>query len=152
MKLYPAILAVLLYATTSVTAADQPAKLSLSIGGFLGPSYWVVLEEGKASVRYSYNPITNSIGEAAKTKTETIAIPPERWLAFKRHLDEANVWKWKSKYERKGIADGTVWHVSIQWDERTVESQGANAFPRGKQFAIFTSAVSELLGDERKFK
>ncbi len=149
VKTFFAILALLWAGLQPVAGGDKPTKMSLGVGGFLGASYRVELVEGTSTVQYLYNPqtFTNFKG----TKEEKIEIPLERWAAFRRSLDAAGVWGWKKQYVRKGVADGTVWDLTIEWGDHKIRSTGDNAFPKRKAFAAFKTAVSELLGG-RKFE
>ena len=149
MKTFFTILALFWVGLQPAAAGDKPTKMSLGIGGFLGASYRVELLEGTSTVQYLYNPqtFTNLKG----TKEEKIEIPLERWTAFRKSLDAAGVWGWKTQYVHKGVADGTVWDLTIEWGDHKIKSKGDNAFPRQKDFVVFKTAVSELLGG-RKFE
>ena len=144
MKTWIAILTIVWAGLQSVIATDKPAKLSLGIGGFLGASYRVELVEGTATVRYLYNPQTFTASKG--TEEEKIEIPLQRWIAFRKGLDAASVWNWKKEYGKKDVADGTVWDVTIEWDDKKISSRGDNAYPKAKQFAAYKSAVRALLG------
>ncbi|MDB6029646.1 MAG: hypothetical protein JWM68_5869 [Verrucomicrobiales bacterium] len=132
----------------SAKAIDTvPTKLSLRIEGFLGASYRVDLIEGTNAVRYMMNPQTFT--SQPGTKEQKLTIPKQRWIAFRKRLDDANIWKWEKSYRQKGVVDGTVWQVLIEWDGRKADSSGANAYPNAKQFSIYKAAVSELLGGKK---
>jgi hypothetical protein len=144
MKTFLAIFALLWAGLQPIVADDKPTKLSLGIGGFLGASYRVELVQGTATVRYLHNPhtFTNSKG----TKEEKIEIPSQRWTSFRKGLDAASVWRWKRQYVRKGVADGTVWDITIEWGDQNISSTGVNAYPNEKEFAAFKAAIRDLLG------
>ena len=143
------ILAIFVFIVAQATAlADAlPTKLSLSIEGFDGASYRIDLIDGTNEVRYLSNPKTFT--SQPGTREEKLTIPKQRWLAFGKRLEEAKVWKWKKRYEEKGVVDGTVWQVLIEWDGLKADSSGDNAYPDVKQFAIYKAAVSELLGGKK---
>jgi len=144
------LLAWLALVSPSVGFASErlPARLELDSGGFLGASFKVVLIKDTDTVRYFSNPHT--FVSAPGTSERTLKIPQERWLIFRRRLEEAKVWTWKKKYEpSKPVYDGTQWSVAIEWDGKKIESHGSNAFPEREQYKLFLNAVRDLLGGER---
>jgi len=92
---------------------------------------------------------------------ETIPVPPERWQAFRRELDEMNVWSWKKNYKPEADdLDGESWSFSVVYTDRRVQTAGSNAYPapgdppasdsRTELFDRFCSAISRLIGGEFK--
>jgi hypothetical protein len=147
MKISVLILAVLWVSLQPIMAAEKPTKLSLGIGGFLGASYRVELVEGTSAIKYLHNPQTFTSSKG--TNEEKIEIPPQRWTAFRKGLDTAAIWGWKKQYVRKGVVDGTVWDVNIEWGDQKISSTGDNAYPNQKEFAAFKTAVHDLLGGKK---
>lgn len=82
---------------------------------------------------------------------EEITVSDKQWLSFRKRLDQANVWKWKSQYIDSDIADGTVWGMEIDFGDKHISSVGSNKYPRKEEFDAYLKAVSELLGG-RDFK
>ena len=149
--------------TTVALYADGPQKLtrptsmSVSIGGFGGPSYRVTL---RPDGRIDY--VTMS-GGFTSPKTETITIPEDRWRQFRAALDTAGIWKWKPAYPNPQVKDGTQWKIDIAFQNTTLKSEGSNSYPSEsgdpikstkmtKPFLGYLEAVQQLLGDKRQFR
>ncbi len=137
------LIAVLAVAGRSQTSPAIPSKLVASIGGFLGASSRVELAED-GTLTYVHN--SRSFTTAPGTEPVHIRVPPERWLAFRRHLDSAKVWSWDRQYRNNNVVDGTLWHLEVIYPDRKIVSEGANAYPPGKEFGEFQAAVQELIG------
>jgi hypothetical protein len=125
--------------------SERPAKLSTRIQGFNGESYRVDLTPGSATVVYQSN--SDTFTGAAGTARKSIEIPPTRWAALWKSLDEAKVWSWRKDYASDRInPDPTEWSVEIRWCGRTIIASGIDAYPDPKQFKAFEAAISELVG------
>jgi hypothetical protein len=113
-------------------------KLTLSIGGSMGPWITVVINGEnvlKFTMRYSEQPQTDKI----------ISPSPDEWARFWRSCKRIGVEKWRERYEPESIvSDGTWWAFSIHTPEFTYKGEGDNSYPPG--FKAFCSAVSRLLG------
>ena len=115
---------------------DRPTQLLVSIGGYFGRSYTVSLQN--SALRYQ------SFERGAPLADE-ILVPTDRdWSAFLSALNSAGVWGWSTDYQDPGTMDGTSWSIEISWGERSLVSQGANAFPTA--FDDLLEAVSHLVG------
>jgi hypothetical protein len=66
------------------------------------------------------------------------------WNSFATVLNEIDLFSWADRYDDPSICDGTYWHVTLSWNGRDVESNGANRFPVG--FDRFCAAVRNLFG------
>src|SRR5437667_1580778 len=99
-----------------------PEKFTASIGGFLGATYGVELQDGNLLYSAAYAP----------RKTTSIKITPtaQQWREFRRALDEISIWQWQTNYPNPGgIYDGTQWALEIKYQDRTLRTQGNNNFP-----------------------
>jgi hypothetical protein len=83
--------------------------------------------------------------------TESIEAEPATWRAFRRQLDDANVWDWEWSYVNSNMADGTQWHLRVRYSDRSVYSGGSNKYPPRDEFDAFCAAISRLAGN-RPFK
>ncbi len=119
---------------------ERVKRFEAGIGGYPGPSYQVMLEDGRLHYR---------VWRADGPATETVVDPtPEAWGAFLRAVEEAGLWSWAPRYASPGlIMDGTHWSIELEVGERRVVSSGSNAYPPG--FEQVTRAVSALLGGLR---
>jgi hypothetical protein len=115
---------------------DRPTRLLVSIGGYFGRSYTVSLQT--SALRYQ------SFEEGAPLADELLVPTDRDWRAFLSALDSADVWGWLPDYQDPGTVDGTSWSIEISWGERSLVSQGANAFPTA--FDDLLAAVSQLVG------
>ena len=145
------ILFVLLALACNAVAGDdktdqRPQKLVASIEGFLGASYRIELGEGD-TVIYLSNPHTFT--RSPGTTRSIIKIDHARWMAFRKALDEAKVWKWKKSYSNTRVMDGTVWELSVKYQDADIDTHGNNAYPDKQQFEIFRTAVVKLLGGKK---
>jgi 5-methylcytosine-specific restriction protein B len=69
-----------------------PKKLSIFIGGFMGPSYLVEMDLKESVLRYQY--FRN------ETKKELKIQPtPQQWEKFWIQMNKSKVWSWKPFYE-----------------------------------------------------
>lgn len=127
----------------NVATAVRPKRLVAAIGGFLGASYRVVLNDD-GSVNYLQNPRT--LVSLPGTKRTSVHVSDEQWRHFREVLNQANIKGWKNQYIDRGVVDGTSWEIDVEYPDRTFKSQGLNAYPDSKSFDLFLSAVSELLG------
>ena len=66
------------------------------------------------------------------------------WDEFRQQLNQAEVWKWRRRYDDLTVADGTVWKIEIEYFDQSIKSSGSNAYPIEKQFSLFLEAVSDL--------
>jgi hypothetical protein len=77
-----------------------PQRLSISIGGHLGPSYSVRLEGG--ILTYTYSRRVQNFPAKWDSSSEEIRPSTERWQAFRAELDRLNVWCWQADYPNSG--------------------------------------------------
>ena len=93
----------------------------------------------------------------AKDKTVRKITPTkEQWRAFRRALDEANVWGWRPEY-RANVTDGTAWSLRIKYSDHALNVKGHNAYPdhagnpneilETRSFTRYLLAVQQLLGN-----
>jgi hypothetical protein len=135
--------------------AGAPLKLSVTVGGFDGPSYRVTLLAG-GKVEY-----VAGGGNFVGAKTETVAVSAEQWRQFRADVDKLGIWKWQPSYESLAL-DGTQWAVEIHYLDARLDAKGSNSYPgkAGKassslkmtaEFKSFLTAVEKLLGSGRPF-
>lgn len=134
----------------------RPDEFHASIGGYMGPSYRVELEDGVL--------IYTKMGRGSEEQ-QVVELQPtdEDWSEFLETLDDIDVWSWKKRYENPGVCDGTSWSFRIAVDDRKLETSGNNAYPglshteafernepSHAPFDAFTEALQTLVGG-RKF-
>jgi hypothetical protein len=126
--------------------ALEPDVLSISVGGYMGPSYRVRWEGG------------GLVYEAATTgyhSCERAVVTPSKkeWVAFWAALDAVKVREWAEHYWQP-VVDGTGWSVEIKHGGWSLHCEGSNAYPPkgdsiqpSREFRRFCRAVSRLVGD-----
>jgi hypothetical protein len=75
-----------------------PTRFSAYLGGCFSVSYDFELLDDALCVRE---------GEPPDLKSVQFRPSPEQWAAFRRSLDEINIWCWRSEYPNPGVLDGT---------------------------------------------
>lgn len=133
-----------------------PERLSISIGGHFGPSYFIQLENG--SLTYSHSKPVQQFPPKWDSASETIRPTEVQWQAVRGALDRLNAWCWQPEYFEP-ICDGTNWSAEIVYSDKVVSSHGSNCFPgpdgrpvsiidrtEGDTFEQFCRAVSALVG------
>jgi hypothetical protein len=129
-----------------------PELLHITVGGFDGPSYDLLLTNGSLQYRAA-----GSMSGLEDVKAEVIAPTASQWKTFRASLDEIGVWNWKTNYIDPDVLDGMWWTVNVKYADRSIAAEGANAYPDGEganqspTFQKLTAAVSKLLS-ERDFK
>lgn len=118
-----------------------PTALEAWIGGYMGPSYKVLLDGEQ---------ITYSIfRQAYALHSEDILVPgPAQWRSFLRRIDGIGVWTWSPEYvgnvEDTPPSERTSWSLTIKHGVREVSSKGEGVFAPG--FVEYLRAVRDLLG------
>ena len=116
-----------------------PNKFEISIGGYLGNSFSVLMvKDGKLEYRSS---------DYGSANWKKIIINPtiEMWTAFRCSLDSIKIWRWKERYSNADIVDGTSWGISIQYDDIIIHTSGSDNYPKNG-FEQFLKAVQTLVG------
>ena len=119
----------------SADSTTHPQFFTTSIGGFPGPYYALVLNG---------DVLEYSSGD----NDPKVAIEPtiKQWKAFRRSLDNLDVWNWRQDYQPESvICDGTSWSLDLGWGERHIQSSGSNSYP--PNLGHFLSAVRRLIGN-----
>lgn len=128
-----------------------PIRLAAYLGGCFSVSFDLELRDGVLLVQE---------GDRPDLKSTRICPSSEEWAAFRRSLDEVNVWCWSADYANPGILDGTQWALEITYPDCSVDAHGDNNFPgpdgepnggaeETRTFQRFVAAVEQLLGRER---
>ena len=123
----------------------KPDRLILSVSAFL---------EGEV--------IYELLGERLFRRTrlqlepdgERSAVPgTQGWLAFRRTLDQLQVWQWGRYWRHGGSLDGEQWALDIALGGREVRASGINAYPpsghgpeRSAEFSTLLTALETLGG------
>lgn len=126
-----------------------PRTFKAGIGGFLGNSCYVKLQNGVL--------IYETKSEDQKTSKTEISPPAEQWEEFQRSLDSLNVWCWQDRYPNPGVYDGTQWSLDIEYSDHLLHVTGDNSYPTAsgrpngnpdltKTFENYLAAVQKLLG------
>jgi hypothetical protein len=111
--------------------------VSVSVGGYMGPSFAVHVEAGVLTYRtwkHGYR------DERELTEPVDGAALERFWHA----VEQLGVWGWGERYEDPSVLDGTGWAVELARGGRRLESSGSNAFPPG--WERFCAAASRLAG------
>jgi hypothetical protein len=141
-----------LFYPASLVAGEKtalPQEFHARIGGFMGYTYDVHLQEG--ALQYSRS------GRGGKPQSIRVSPTTEQWLEFRRELDAIGVWDWRRTYPNPGVADGTQWLLEVTYPDRTAKSQGSNNYPGAKAepsgvpsgskvFTRYLKAAERLLG------
>src|SRR5262249_39071282 len=140
------------------TAKALPKRLFIGIGGPFGPSYSVTLKKG-GRLTYTYWSGERSASREPEVQREEIQPTLRGWQAFRRALDELNVWGWQADYPNPGVCDGTGWSAEILYPDKQIKSSGDNCFPdhegaplsimaqsNDQTFEHFCHAVAVLVG------
>lgn len=126
-----------------------PQQFHARIGGFMGNTYEVQLQDG--SLQYTKS------GRGHKPQHFRVRPTMEQWRDFRRELDAIGVWQWRPQYSTPGVADGTQWSLEVTYPDRTIRSQGNNDYPGAasdpsgvpsgsKAFSRYLKAVQRLVG------
>ncbi len=114
-------------------------RIATIVGSRDGPSYAVIAERGR--VAHNHFPTGRQEGAEA----EVISVDERAWEAFWRFVDDADVWRWRERYERPPRPLGqTSWSVELHRGDRTFFASGQNSYPSG--WPAFCEAVKTLAG------
>ena len=133
---------------------DQPTQLAVFIGGFMGESFALRLQEGAL--------LYEAYGDQYELRlTETLIPSDNTWMQFKAALDKIAFPSWQTEYVDPECLDGTYWSIKIEYPDLTVKSEGSNRYPgkngvpssqqRGGDFERLLKAVRKLI-DGRMFR
>ncbi|MEX2442394.1 MAG: hypothetical protein WD492_02230 [Alkalispirochaeta sp.] len=114
----------------------KPDVLEAWVGGYVGPSYKIELQDGVVSYE---------VFEQGYELHASEEIRPEnaQWGHFLNEISMCGVWEWNPRYKGTDSADGTTWYVNVKVGPHTVTSRGLNHYPPG--FVDFMRAVRRLL-------
>ncbi len=115
---------------------NLPHHFSFSIGGYLGSSYELRLEDDVLAYH------TYGHGYEIES-TETFSFLPDAWQTLIKDFAKAGVPKWKEHYENPHIMDGTSWHLYLIAGDLKINSSGSNDYPKG--FERMMKAVRKLV-------
>ena len=126
-----------------------PQRFHARIGGFMGYTYYVELQDG--GLQYTRS------GGGQKTMSARVRPTTEQWTEFRRELDALGIWRWRAHYTNPGVADGTQWSLDVAYPDRAIKTEGDNDYPGAtanpsgvpsgsKVFARYLKAVQQLLG------
>lgn len=129
--------------------SDPPRQLEISIGGYMGYSYSLILNDGVLR----YEECANGY---QRLRTVDIVPTAAKWTNFWKSCHRAELWAWDEQYADEEICDGTGWSVEILLADREVNSHGSNDYPGAREhsddgqypppFRSFLAAVSRLIG------
>lgn len=146
------LLASIAIMAATARADDKPDRLRISLGGFDGPSYELVLSNGVLwykSGDYLYQLETQT--------AEALQPTDEQWEHFRAALDQLDVWTWKASYVNLNVLDGTQWRFTVAYPNKSLITEGSNGYPGSTNdqpaelFNGFLNAVEQLIGG-RKFR
>lgn len=127
-----------------------PETFEFQIGGYCGISHNVKhIGLGKLAYRCAFTQYQWG---------EPIILNPAsaQWEQFLREMDEIGLWKWEGDYPSTGTIDGTFWCLKLRIKDKSLISQGKNAYPSGcdnageptGEFLLFLKAVQKLTGKD----
>jgi len=98
--------------------------------------------------------LVHTIHFGADAQTRRITPSTAQWAAFRRALDEQQVWRWHASYRATGAADATSWAIKIEYPDRSMASAGVGAVPDPSQdaalpkhaFTRYHLALQDLIG------
>src|SRR4051794_23620706 len=102
------------------SADDLPKVLEFSVGGYMGDSFRVVLEDGGLlyeHLLHGYEP----------HKSEKVTPEPEDWERFDRALEVSDPWGWNGEYRlppEQMVTDGSHWQVQLDWVGGRINASG----------------------------
>ncbi len=128
-----------------------PMKLRASIGGFLGTSHSIELNNGG---------LIYTTLDFGWENPESMHIRPteSQWRKFRIELDDLKIWQWQTEYPNNGVRDGTQWSLEIEYGDKHLITGGDNNYPCADgspnnqsepptlTFVRYLKAVEELLG------
>jgi hypothetical protein len=152
LTLIPWLGPMLLLCSTSLLAGETsaiPQRFHTRIGGFMGSTYEVQLEDGR--LQYT------RFGRGLNSEPVEVRPTTEQWKEFRHELDAIGVWRWRAQYSTPGVADGTQWSLEVAYADREIRTQGNNNYPGAapvpsgvpsgsKAFTRYLKAVQQLLG------
>jgi hypothetical protein len=132
--------------------SNRPCNLNFYIGGFLGTSHEVVLED--AILRYQ----RFERGYVCTLDRHGVEPSEKQWCDFRKAIDKAGVWNWTFDYPNPGVCDGTGWSLLVEYTDRKIKASGSNNFPRKDgspngcpsittPMKTLCKALSRLIGD-----
>lgn len=129
-----------------------PDRFKTVIGGYMGPSYEVVLQGGALTYTVHGHRYIEPV-ERTVTPTAT------QWGAFRRALDAIGVWEWAAEYPHSRVLDGAHWALQIVYSDRAIDTHGSNDYPGtateagrcSPEFERYIEAVRRLLGGREFF-
>lgn len=130
--------------------ATCPDAFEFQIGGYCGTSHSIKhIGFGKLEYRIAFT-------QYQWEKPDILNPSRPKWEQFLRELDENGLWKWEADYQNPGVRDGTFWNLKLRIKDRSLISQGKNAYPGGcdgegeptGEFLLFLKAVQKLTGKD----
>jgi hypothetical protein len=114
----------------------HPARLDITVGGFLGTTYRVLWNG--SSIRYD-------VREGNVLKRSRLKPSAARWRAFWRAMSAVKLFSWEESYLNPRVADGTQWSVKVRRGTLKVASHGSNAYPLDGSGPVQTAVFTRLL-------
>ena len=126
-----------------------PDTFEFQIGGYCGISY-NIKHIGLGKLVYRCALTQYQWGEPI-----ILNPAPAQWERFMKEVDEIGLWKWKAGYQNPSVRDGTFWHLQLRIKDKSLISQGKNAYPCGcdgdgpiGEFLVFLKSVQKLTGKD----
>ena len=99
--------------------AIHPSKLLFSYGSW-DFSHLVEWEGGILTIRN---------GAMYDKQLKTISPSVNDWTRFWKSVDDNNVWNWLPEYKNPLVLDGCQWSLELEFNGRSIISEGSNAYP-----------------------
>jgi hypothetical protein len=143
----------------------MPEKMIIIVGGFVyypkdgGKPQGMMRTSYKVELR-GKDLYYSAIKTGDNPNVERVVTPTEeQWESFWKEVDKARLWDWSKDYTNYDIHDGTMWLVDIDYNGRSIKSQGSNGYPSesnvsrpspdgeySKPFEVILQGVRNLLG------
>jgi hypothetical protein len=126
-----------------------PQRFHARIGGFMGFTYDVQLQDGRLEYVRS--------GGGQNSWRARVRPTMQQWREFRRELDSIGIWRWRAQYLNPGVADGTQWSLDVAYPNQVIKTEGSNDYPgstpnpsgvpsESKVFTRYLEAVQRLVG------
>jgi hypothetical protein len=142
-----------------------PEKMIISVGGAVYYPQDGGKPRGMRSTSYKVelrgkDLYYSAIKTGDNPNVERVVTPTEeQWKSFWREVEEVRLWDWSKDYANYDIHDGTMWLVEINYNGRSIKSEGHNSYPGegnvsrpslageySKPFEVMLLGVRDLLG------
>jgi hypothetical protein len=113
-------------------------RLKASVGGYFGSSYTFEVDFDKGKTTWEVRE------DGVLEPGLTLQMDTEGINAFREALSKCRILDWKNEYIDPDILDGTQWSLDIELEDRSIQINGSNAYP--KEWKRFCKVIQVLTG------